>query len=124
MTSPSPIRIAELCEKLLADCDYPSQLFVIREGIRGKFMCQRIEESEKWAVSAYESLELVEQNVLRTKLNGVRDGVSGQVFHDFDLEIMRVSFDEARQVALGRPFPVVGIAIHLCDGASAIHYVR
>jgi len=124
MNSPSPARLSEACELLFADCTYPDTLYVIREGMRGKFMCQRIGEGEKWAVSAYESEELVEQNILRTKLNGVRDGVSGQVFQDFDLEVIRVSFDEAREVALGRPFPVVGLAILLCNGQSTLHYIR
>lgn len=124
MTSAGPNRLMEACESLLSDCDYPNHLFVIREGIRGKFMCQRIGESEKWAVTAYESEDAGLLSIRRSVKNGVRDGVSGQVFPKVDLEMIRLTFDEARNVARSRPLPVVGLMIHLDDGRSMLHYVR
>lgn len=119
-----PFREFEVAKNLLAECEYPETLFLVRERIRDKFMCQRISETEQWAVTAHESESAVLEYVSRTRSNGVRDGVSGQVFAEVNLEILQLSFDEAREVALGRPLPVVALAIQRDAGEQLLHFVR
>lgn len=90
------------------DQGFPEQLFVVSDPASGRFGC--------FCHKGVHGLAC-----FRTEIGAVRFAewipLSG-------IQILEVSFDQAREIAKSRPMPVVSLMLLDCLEAPVIHYVR